>query len=163
MSDVHDDWVDVHSVTCVFCGDAADERETANITDNLEELGPAMPVETPLVFGAIQLAVAEFGRGEAHQSCFDAYLEDFIAEHTPMNDITVDGRFTSEGISVSAYDEDGDVLDETWFTWGEVEDLKGLNESAFTFEITSGESERDKSVVELHAERTDHGKEVDDG
>lgn len=50
-------------------------------------------------------------------------------------DITVDGRFTREGISVSVYDENGHVVDETWFTYDEIEERKGDEESDFTFEI----------------------------
>jgi len=50
-------------------------------------------------------------------------------------DVTVDGRFTSDGLSVSMYTEDGIVLDEAWFTYEEMEELQGDEESNFTFEI----------------------------
>lgn len=59
-----------------------------------------------------------------------------MSTNTPKNpDVTVDGRFTADGLSVSAYDKDGNVLDETWFTWTEIEELKGADGSDFTFEI----------------------------
>ena len=41
-----------------------------NVTDDIEELGPAMQVENPSRFGAILAAIDEFGEGEAHQDCF---------------------------------------------------------------------------------------------
>lgn len=47
----------------------------------------------------------------------------------------VDGRFTSEGISVSAYSDDGALLEETWFTYDEIEEMKSDEESHFTFEL----------------------------
>ena len=46
---------------------------------------------------------------------------------------TVDIRFTQEGISASAYD-DGCLVDEMWFTWDEVEELKSNEESRITFQ-----------------------------
>lgn len=52
-----------------------------------------------------------------------------------MTEHTVDGRFTPEGVSVSVYDDDGSVVDETWFTWDEVENRKGISQSDFTFEL----------------------------
>jgi hypothetical protein len=54
---------------------------------------------------------------------------------TEMPDVTVDGRFTNDGLSVSVYDDNGTVLDETWFTWDEVEERKGDEQSDFTFEL----------------------------
>lgn len=45
----------------------------------------------------------------------------------------VDGKFTPEGIGVTAYDDTGAVVDETWFTWDEVEEMKHPTELAFTF------------------------------
>jgi hypothetical protein len=50
-------------------------------------------------------------------------------------DIIVDGQFTPEGLTVSVYDDDGNVLDETWFTWDEVEDRRSPDFSDFTFEL----------------------------
>lgn len=50
-------------------------------------------------------------------------------------DYTVDGRFTQEGLSVSVYDEQANVVDETWFTWDEIEELKSEEGSDFTMEI----------------------------
>lgn len=57
---------------------------------------------------------------------------------TNAPDFTVDGRFTSEGISVSVYDEDAILVDETWYTWDEVEEMKSDEESHFTFELGGG-------------------------
>jgi len=48
---------------------------------------------------------------------------------------TVDGRFTHEGISISVYGEDNEVIDEIWYTWDEVENMKGVSQSDFTFEL----------------------------
>ena len=47
---------------------------------------------------------------------------------------TVDIRFTSEGISASAYTEEGVLVDEAWFTWDEVEEMKSDEMSHITFE-----------------------------
>lgn len=54
-------------------------------------------------------------------------------QERPEEMVVVDGRFTSEGISVSAYNEDGSLFDEAWFTYDEMDDLKG-DGSDFTFE-----------------------------
>lgn len=137
---------DVHSVTCPICGEIADSRVSANITEDIEVLGPSMRVESPLLFGAIQQAVVDFGEGEAHQECFGEYFDEYAKEHIfgyldnladePL--YTVDGRFTHEGVSVSVYEDGGErVFDESWFTWDEVEERKG-NGSDFTFEIGGG-------------------------
>lgn len=55
-------------------------------------------------------------------------------------DVTVDGRFTDEGLSVTAYDSDGGVLDEAWFTHAEIDDLAGTDGSDFTFELSPSQS-----------------------
>lgn len=52
-----------------------------------------------------------------------------------MPDFIVDGRFTSEGLSISIYDDNGNVEDETWFTWAEIEDRKEISQSDLTFEL----------------------------
>lgn len=52
-----------------------------------------------------------------------------------MTDFIVDGRFSPEGLSVSAYDSNGRLIDEIWYTWAEIEDLKSEEESHFTFEL----------------------------
>lgn len=65
------------SVTCLFCGGHADERETELVTDDLEEIGPTIPVDRPVEFGAVMKAVAEYGRGEGHTDCFDRYLAEY--------------------------------------------------------------------------------------
>ena len=49
-------------------------------------------------------------------------------------DATVDIRFTPDGFSASMYDEDAMLLDESWYTWDEIEDLKTYEESQITFE-----------------------------
>jgi hypothetical protein len=49
--------------------------------------------------------------------------------------VMIDGRFTTEGISVSAYSDDGVLLEETWFAWSEVEEMKSDEKSHFTFEL----------------------------
>ena len=46
---------------------------------------------------------------------------------------TVDIRFTSEGLSASAY-ENGALVDEAWFTWAEIELMKSDGESHITFQ-----------------------------
>lgn len=129
MSDVPVD----HSVTCVFCGSQADERETVLIDDDLEVIGDDMPVAYPLRYGAIVKAVVEHGRGEAHSECFEEYLYEYRDEHLPS--YTVDGRFTPGGVSVSVYDGDGNVVDEAWFTWDETEERRTISQSDFTFEL----------------------------
>lgn len=48
---------------------------------------------------------------------------------------TVDGRFTTEGLSVSVYDSDGNLVDEAWFTHDEIDSLAGGPGSDFTFEL----------------------------
>ncbi|MEZ3117834.1 hypothetical protein RYH80_18105 [Halobaculum sp. MBLA0147] len=48
---------------------------------------------------------------------------------------TVDGRIVDEGISVSVYDSDNAVVNETWVTDAEIEDLRDRDGSAFTFSI----------------------------
>lgn len=62
---------------------------------------------------------------------------DAISEEFTPNDpeFVVDGRFTSEGLSVSAYTYGGNVLDESWFTYDEIELLANDEESNFTFEL----------------------------
>lgn len=54
---------------------------------------------------------------------------------TDNPDITIDGRFTPEGLSVSVYDADGNVLDEAWFTHAEISTLANEDGSDFTFEF----------------------------
>lgn len=54
---------------------------------------------------------------------------------TALESYDVDIRFTSEGISASAYDSDGKVVEESWFTWDEVEEMKSDEESHITFEL----------------------------
>lgn len=49
-------------------------------------------------------------------------------------EVTVDVRFTSEGISMSMYGPENEVLDESWFTWPEVEEMKADDRSHVTFE-----------------------------
>lgn len=59
--------------------------------------------------------------------------------YVPKPQFTVDGRFTPEGLSVSAYDAYGNVVDEVWFTYAEIEH-SAENEpesSDFTFELGS--------------------------
>lgn len=47
---------------------------------------------------------------------------------------TIELKFTHEGVSLSVYD--GDVLlDETWFTWAEVEDNKSDGDVDSVIEI----------------------------
>jgi hypothetical protein len=48
---------------------------------------------------------------------------------------TVDIRFTTEGISASVYGDDNQVIDEAWFTWDEVDQMKSDEESHVTFEL----------------------------
>lgn len=51
-------------------------------------------------------------------------------------EFTVDIRFALEGISVSVYTDGGAaVVDESWYTWDEVDELKGNEESDITFEL----------------------------
>jgi hypothetical protein len=69
-----------HSVTCVICGELADERETAVVTSDLEILGPEMIIENPLRYGAIQQLVHDNGAGEAHMDCFHEYYRDYACE-----------------------------------------------------------------------------------
>ena len=47
---------------------------------------------------------------------------------------TVDIQFTGEGVSATHYGENNEVLDEAWYTWAEVDELKEVSESAITFE-----------------------------
>lgn len=54
-------------------------------------------------------------------------------------DCTVDTRFTPEGISISMYDADGNLLDESWHTWAEVEEMKADDRSHVTFEYDRAE------------------------
>lgn len=49
-------------------------------------------------------------------------------------EVTVDIRFTSEGVSASMYDADANVLDEAWYTWAEVGGMKADDRSHITFE-----------------------------
>lgn len=60
---------------------------------------------------------------------------------TDNPDLTVDGQFTSEGLSVSVYSEDGSVLEETWFTHDEIEARAEESASDFTFEFDSEDLE----------------------
>lgn len=50
-------------------------------------------------------------------------------------EVIVDGQFNNEGLSVSVYDEDGNVRDETWLTHAEIDERKDESSSDFTFEI----------------------------
>lgn len=49
------------------------------------------------------------------------------------------GQFTPEGVSVTVYGEKNQVIDETWFTWDEVDLQIEMNAeygtSSFTFEL----------------------------
>jgi hypothetical protein len=74
-----DDWKDTHSVTCLLCEDLADERETVNITTDVGEIGPTMAIENPQRFEAIMAVADALGQGEAHQECFDHYLDGYEA------------------------------------------------------------------------------------
>lgn len=51
------------------------------------------------------------------------------------NEYVVDIRFAIEGLSASVYGENNRVVDETWFTWSEVETLKSDEASHVTFEL----------------------------
>lgn len=51
------------------------------------------------------------------------------------HEVIVDGKFNNEGLSVSAYDGDGNVRDETWLTHAEISERKDQSSSDFTFEI----------------------------
>ncbi|ERJ07442.1 hypothetical protein HLRTI_000484 [Halorhabdus tiamatea SARL4B] len=53
---------------------------------------------------------------------------------------TIDIQFARLGISATAYNADGSVFDEAWFTWDEVEDLKSGEESHITFEYEESNS-----------------------
>lgn len=81
-----------HCVTCVFCGGDADETETERIVDDIMELGPSYIVENPLAFGAKLNAVADHGRGEAHDSCwsdfFASYRRDVVAPGGHGSDVS---------------------------------------------------------------------------
>jgi hypothetical protein len=50
--DTRERWIDVHSVTCAFCGGLADERETINLYEYDTEI-----------------------EGEAHTDCWDKHSE----------------------------------------------------------------------------------------
>lgn len=59
-----------------------------------------------------------------------------VFELPECEEFIVDGRFTDEGISVSAYGNDGaTVRDETWFTWDEAQERSETSDSDFTFEL----------------------------
>ena len=58
---------------------------------------------------------------------------------TDNPDFTVDGQFTRDGLSVSVYDEDGAVVDETWFTYEEMDERSINDFSDFTFELNCSE------------------------
>lgn len=76
MPELDEEWADVHSVTCLLCGELADEREAATLTLDLEEAAPALAVDSPAVFLATIAGAIEFGEGEAHQDCFEDYVEE---------------------------------------------------------------------------------------
>ena len=49
---------------------------------------------------------------------------------------TIDIKFTPEGVSATAYaDGSNTVLEESWYTWAEVEERKGIEGSDITFEL----------------------------
>lgn len=50
---------------------------------------------------------------------------------------TVDIQFTREGVSATVYGSENEVLDDSWFTWAEVEERKQIEASDITFEIGS--------------------------
>lgn len=52
---------------------------------------------------------------------------------------TVEVRFTAEGISATQRDAAGNVTDEMWFTWAEVDELKTDENARFTFEVSDDE------------------------
>lgn len=61
---------------------------------------------------------------------------DTLPTATPEPAVNVEAQFTPDGLSVSAYDPEGNLYDETWFTWEEVEEMKSpTDNTAFTFEI----------------------------
>jgi len=63
-------------------------------------------------------------------------FDEYEAEGRLHPRVVIDGRFTPEGVSVSAYvGERMDVADEAWFTWDETEELRAEECSDFTFEL----------------------------
>lgn len=83
--------------------------------------------------GALVSEVFENAGYQLVQANDDIWEEETTEDNGP--DVIIDGRFTGEGVSVSAYGDSGaTVLDEAWFTWAEVEDRKGEG-SDFTFEL----------------------------
>lgn len=54
---------------------------------------------------------------------------------TDNPDVTVDGRFTPDGISISVYGSDGTVQEEVWFSNEQVEARAEESASDFTFEF----------------------------
>lgn len=55
-------------------------------------------------------------------------------EPTPSKNF-VDVRYEREGISITVYDKDRNVVEETWNTWSEIEEKKEINESHISLEI----------------------------
>lgn len=54
-------------------------------------------------------------------------------------DITIDAQFNPEGFSLTAYDSDGNVLDEGWLTHAEIAERQEDSCSDITFEIGKDE------------------------
>lgn len=119
------DWRDTHSVTCVLCGELADERETQVVTNDEAELGPAMKIENPRLYEVVQDIVQKHGIGEVHQECLDTYMEAY--SFNDRRQVWQEVQTNGEGLSVTAYSQDSElepiVEDEAWWTWSELEQL----------------------------------------
>jgi hypothetical protein len=76
-----------HSITCLFCGELADERRTTNIHPDIDDLRPSLIIDAPIRRQAILEAAKQHGSGEAHQDCFDEFEEQLSREKKAVADL----------------------------------------------------------------------------
>lgn len=85
------------------------------------------------------------GMGQQVYLSVSGVVEELL-NNQEVDEHVVDIRFTLEGFSASVYGENNQVVDESWFTWDEVDELKSDEESHVTFEIP-GSSPNDDEVT----------------
>lgn len=93
--------------------------------------------DTGAIDDAVDRALTALDRGEIDDA--EAALRQIQAHTTALEAAlnrmtTIDIRFGSNGLSASAYNQDGSLHDEAWFTWDEVDARKDDEESNVTFE-----------------------------
>ena len=86
------------------------------------------------------------GMGQQVYLSVSGVVEELL-NNQEVDEHVVDIRFTLEGFSASVYGENNQVVDESWFTWAEVDELKSDEESHVTFQIPGTSPNEDEVTV----------------